>query len=146
MKAFDHISKQIDIIYKDLTAGTGTAYLTLNNLEEPYLHGVTYNPLPPNKPFGDIENLSGGEKSVAALALLFALHSYKPAPFFILDEIDAALDPTNVNRVASYIKNHSAQIQFILISLKVCAMKKQMDWCGVCINATQDHTRSYEIS
>jgi len=87
-------------------------------LEEPYLHGISYNPMPPNKPFGNVENLSGGEKSVAALALLFAIQSYKPAPFFVLDEVDAALDPTNVKRVATYIRKRSKDMQFILISLK----------------------------
>jgi structural maintenance of chromosome 1 len=49
--------------------------------------------------------LAGGEKSVAALALLFAIHSYRPSPFFVLDEVDAALDATNVARVAHYIRN-----------------------------------------
>jgi hypothetical protein len=49
--------------------------------------------------------LTGGEKSVAALALLFAIHSYRPSPFFVLDEVDAALDATNVARVAHYIRN-----------------------------------------
>ena len=48
----------------------------MDNLEEPYLHGVTFNPMPPNKPFGDIENLSGGELNIAALALLFAIHRF----------------------------------------------------------------------
>lgn len=47
-----------------------------------------------------MDNLSGGEKTVAALALLFAIHSYKPAPFFVLDEIDAALDNTNIGKVS----------------------------------------------
>ena len=50
-------------------------------------------------------HVAGGEKSVAALALLFAIHSYRPSPFFVLDEVDAALDATNVARVAHYIRN-----------------------------------------
>lgn len=50
---------------------------------------------------------SGGEKTVAALALLFAIHSYRPSPFFVLDEVDAALDATNVARVAHYIRNRT---------------------------------------
>jgi structural maintenance of chromosome 1 len=53
------------------------------------------------KRFRDMEQLSGGEKTMAALALLFAVHSYKPSPFFVLDEVDAALDNTNVSRIAN---------------------------------------------
>ena len=51
-----------------------------------------------------MSNLSGGEKTIAALALLFAIHSYQPAPFFVLDEIDAALDNTNIGKVREVIK------------------------------------------
>lgn len=71
------------------------------------------------KRFQDMEQLSGGEKTVAALALLFAIHSYQPAPFFVLDEVDAALDNTNVAKIASYIRHHASNdFQFIVISLK----------------------------
>ena len=64
-----------------------------------------------------MSNLSGGEKTIAALALLFAIHSYQPAPFFVLDEIDAALDNTNIGKVASYIENQKA-MNIMVISLK----------------------------
>jgi structural maintenance of chromosome 1 len=82
--AFEHVTRVIDPIYKELTknpslgasAVGGTAYLTLENAEEPYLHGVKYNTMPPSKRFRDMEQLSGGEKTVAALALLFAIHEY----------------------------------------------------------------------
>lgn len=93
--------------------------------------------MPPMKRFRDMEQLSGGEKTVAALALLFAIHrypnipdicgtenwwdtsSYQPAPFFVLDEVDAALDNTNVAKIANYIRAHpSDAFQFIVISLK----------------------------
>jgi structural maintenance of chromosome 1 len=63
--------------------------------------------MPPTKRFRDMEQLSGGEKTVAALALLFALHSYRPSPFFVLDEVDAALDATNVARVAHYVRSRT---------------------------------------
>jgi len=147
MKAFDHISKHIDIIYKDLTSGNGSAYLTLDNLEEPYLHDVTYNPMPPNKPFGDIENLSGGEKSVAALALLFAIHSFKPSPFFVLDEIDAALDPSNVQRVANYIKRKSEvdNTQFITISLKDKCYSLADALVGVYVERAEESSRTLTL-
>lgn len=70
----------------------GNAYLSLDDTEEPYKGGMKFNAMPPMKRFRDMEQLSGGEKTVAALALLFAIHSYHPAPFFVMDEVDAALD------------------------------------------------------
>lgn len=79
MEAFNHISTNIDKIYKQLTTSHthpsgGTAYLTLDNDEEPFLHGIKYTAMPPTKRFRDMEQLSGGEKTVAALALLFSIH------------------------------------------------------------------------
>ncbi|CAN1245028.1 Structural maintenance of chromosomes protein 1 [Linum grandiflorum] len=136
MEAFNHISKIIDKIYKQLTKSNthplgGTAYLNLENEDEPYLHGIKFTAMPPTKRFRDMEQLSGGEKTVAALALLFAIHSYRPSPFFILDEVDAALDNLNVAKVARFIRSKSCQqnqadleeengsgFQSIVISLK----------------------------
>jgi len=81
MDAFDHISKNIDKIYKQLTKSNthplgGTAYLNLENEDEPFLYGIKYTAMPPTKRFRDMEQLSGGEKTVAALALLFAIHRF----------------------------------------------------------------------
>lgn len=81
MDAFNHISVNINAIYKQLTQSTthplgGTAYLSLESEDEPYLHGIKYTAMPPTKRFRDMEQLSGGEKTVAALALLFAIHRY----------------------------------------------------------------------
>jgi len=73
-KAFDHISGSIDKIYRELTHGNGMAYLTLDSVEEPYLGGVRFSAVPPSKTYRSIDQLSGGEKTVAALALLFAIH------------------------------------------------------------------------
>ncbi|KAG2067941.1 P-loop containing nucleoside triphosphate hydrolase protein [Suillus decipiens] len=97
----------------------GVAYLSLEDSEEPYNAGIKYHAMPPMKRFRDMEQLSGGEKTVAALALLFAIHSYQPAPFFVLDEVDAALDNTNVAKIANYIRSQASDsFQFIVISLK----------------------------
>ena len=76
--------------------------------------------MPPAKRFRDMEQLSGGERTVAALALLFAIHKFRPSPFFVMDEIDAALDNVNVTRVAQYIRERAAEgdLQFVVISLK----------------------------
>jgi len=76
--------------------------------------------MPPLKRFRDMEHLSGGEKTMAALALLFAIHTYAPSPFFVLDEVDAALDNANTARLANYVKEHAGPgMQFVVISLKV---------------------------
>ena len=79
--AYNHISERIDDVYKDLTRGKaapmgGVAYLSLEDTDEPYLHGIKYHAMPPMKRFRDMDQLSGGEKTMAALALLFAIHRY----------------------------------------------------------------------
>lgn len=81
MEAFNHISGNIDKIYKQLTKSNthplgGTAYLNLDNEDEPFLHGIKFTAMPPTKRFRDMEQLSGGEKTVAALALLFSIHRF----------------------------------------------------------------------
>ena len=91
----------------------------MEDSDEPYLDGIKYHAMPPLKRFRDMEHLSGGEKTMAALALLFAIHSYQPSPFFVLDEVDAALDNANVAKIANYIREHAGPgMQFIVISLK----------------------------
>lgn len=120
VSAFEHVSEVIDSTYKELSNNpSAQAFLSPENADEPYLDGISYNCIAPGKRFRPMDNLSGGEKTVAALALLFSIHSYQPAPFFVLDEIDAALDNTNINRVANYIHKQTAtNFQCIVISLK----------------------------
>ncbi|CEL57424.1 Structural maintenance of chromosomes protein 1 OS=Schizosaccharomyces pombe (strain 972 / ATCC 24843) GN=psm1 PE=1 SV=2 [Rhizoctonia solani AG-1 IB] len=136
-KAYNHIAERIDQVYKDLTKGKaapmgGVAYLSLEDSEEPYNSGIKYHAMPPMKRFRDMEQLSGGEKTVAALALLFAIHSFQPSPFFVLDEVDAALDNTNVAKVANYIRQHSSEtFQFIVISLKGSLYEKGNSLVGI---------------
>ncbi|CAF3075869.1 unnamed protein product [Rotaria socialis] len=117
---YEHVSSCIDEIYKSLTnSQAAVACLTAEDAEEPYRGGITYNCVAPGKRFQAMENLSGGEKTVAAICLLFALRSFKPAPFFLLDEVDAALDNTNIGKVADFIREQSAsEFQCIVISLK----------------------------
>lgn len=119
MACFEHVANEIDPIYKSLAKNqSAQAFLGPENPEEPYLDGINYNCVAPGKRFQPMSNLSGGEKTVAALALLFAIHSFQPAPFFVLDEIDAALDNTNIGKVASYIRDKTNSLQTIVISLK----------------------------
>lgn len=120
---FNHVAGKINDVYKELTKSAtypmgGTAYLSLEQQDEPYLSGIKFNTMPPTKRFRDMDQLSGGERTVAALALLFAIHDFRPSPFFVLDEVDAALDNLNVGRVSRYVKSRSPELQTIVISLK----------------------------
>ncbi|KAI0396173.1 RecF/RecN/SMC [Xylariaceae sp. FL0594] len=137
-KAFTHIRDQISRVYKDLTRSEqypigGQAYLDIEeDTDKPYLSGIKYHAMPPLKRFRDMEHLSGGEKTMAALALLFAIHSYQPSPFFVLDEVDAALDNTNVERIKNYITTHAGPgMQFIVISLKAGLFQDSESLVGV---------------
>ncbi|KAI9352679.1 RecF/RecN/SMC [Obelidium mucronatum] len=150
--AFQHISGKIDQIYKELTKSKtfplgGTAYLSLEDSDEPYLDGVKFHAMPPMKRFRDMEQLSGGEKTVAALALLFAIHSYRPAPFFVLDEVDAALDNANVAKVANYIKSRASKdFQFIVISLKSTFYERAQALVGIYKDQDDNTSRLLTLS
>lgn len=121
--------------------------------------------MPPMKRFRDMEQLSGGEKTVAALALLFAIHScvvslfspqydqtillshrFQPSPFFVLDEVDAALDNTNVGKVARYIQGQASDtFQFIVISLKCSLYEKSESLVGVHRDQDVNSSRSLTL-
>ncbi|GKZ67040.1 structural maintenance of chromosomes protein 1 [Aspergillus niger] len=150
-KAFSHISEQIGPIYRELTKSTnyplgGQAYLDIEDSDEPYLDGIKYHAMPPLKRFRDMEHLSGGEKTMAALALLFAIHSYQPSPFFVLDEVDAALDNTNVARIANYIHDHAAPgMQFIVISLKNGLFQNSEALVGIYRDQVENSSKSLTL-
>uniref|UniRef100_A0A8D2N9N7 Structural maintenance of chromosomes 1B n=1 Tax=Zonotrichia albicollis TaxID=44394 RepID=A0A8D2N9N7_ZONAL len=133
-RCFEHACIAIDRIYKRLCRNSSAqAFLSPENPEEPYLEGVGFHCVAPGKRFMPMDSLSGGEKTVAALALVFAVHSFRPAPFFILDEIDAALDNTNIDKVSSFIREQAhEQFQMIVISLKEEFYCKADALIGVC--------------
>ncbi|XP_008309879.1 structural maintenance of chromosomes protein 1B isoform X2 [Cynoglossus semilaevis] len=120
VKCFEHVSVVIDQIYKRICRNSSAqAILCADTPDEPYLGGINYNCVAPGKRFMSMDNLSGGEKAIAALALVFAIHSFRPGPFIILDEVDAALDNTNISKVTSFIRKMSQKnLQAIVISLK----------------------------
>ncbi|XP_038164961.1 structural maintenance of chromosomes protein 1B [Cyprinodon tularosa] len=133
-QCFEHVVLVIDRIYKKICRNKGAqAILSAENPEEPYLGGINYHCVAPGKRFMSMDNLSGGEKAIAALALLFAINSFRPAPFFILDEVDAALDNTNIGKVTSFIREESkVNMQIIVISLKEEFFSKADALLGVC--------------
>jgi len=110
--------------------------------QEPYKGGVRYHAMPPMKLFRDMDQLSGGERSVAALALLFAIHSYHPSPFFILDEVDAALDNANLGKVARFIREQArGNVQFIQISHKSLLYERAEALVGVYKDREEETSR-----
>merc|ERR1712176_1438148 len=123
----------------------GEAYLSLDDMEEPYKGGMKFNAMPPMKRFRDMEQLSGGEKTVAALSLLFAIHSFRPAPFFIMDEIDAALDNVNVLKVSNYIRKRSDDFQCIVISLKDMFYEKSDSLVGICQDIETNSSQTFTL-
>ncbi|KAK8394105.1 hypothetical protein O3P69_006358 [Scylla paramamosain] len=119
MDCFSSVSEKIDHLFKTLCHdNTAQAMLETDNQEEPYLGSIIYHCIPPGKRCQQMCTLSGGEKAIASLVLLFALHSYNPVPFFILDEVDAALDKINICRVTSYLRKNKEEMQIVVISHK----------------------------
>ena len=137
MQGFSLISLRLKEMYQMITMG-GNAELELVDSLDPFSEGILFSVMPPKKSWKNISNLSGGEKTLSSLALVFALHHYKPTPLYVMDEIDAALDfrnvsypvdafvdkrvwklmNTQVSIVASYIKERTKNAQFIVISLR----------------------------
>ena len=117
MAGFNTISLRLKEMYQMITLG-GDAELELVDSLDPFAEGIVFSVRPPKKSWKNIANLSGGEKTLSSLALVFALHHYKPTPLYVMDEIDAALDFKNVSIVAHYIKERTRDAQFIIISLR----------------------------
>ncbi|KAK9479861.1 RecF/RecN/SMC [Lipomyces japonicus] len=117
MVGFSTISTKLKEMYQMITMG-GNAELELVDSLDPFSEGILFSVMPPKKSWKNISNLSGGEKTLSSLALVFALHHYKPTPLYVMDEIDAALDFRNVSIVANYIKERTKNAQFIVISLR----------------------------
>jgi structural maintenance of chromosome 4 len=96
MEGLSAISLRLKEMYQLITMG-GNAELELVDSLDPFSEGIQFSVMPPKKSWKNISNLSGGEKTLSSLALVFALHHYKPTPLYVMDEIDAALDFRNVS-------------------------------------------------
>ncbi|UXI16603.1 hypothetical protein NH340_JMT02546 [Sarcoptes scabiei] len=111
------IARKLKELYRTITLG-GDADLEFVDSLDPFSEGINFAVRPNKKSWKNNINLSGGEKTLASLALIFALHYYKPSPLYIMDEIDAALDFKNVSIIANYIKKRTKNTQFLIISLR----------------------------
>ena len=112
---YEKIKKSFNVMFRRLLGG-GRAELTLTDPKNILGSGIAILAQPPGKKLESIDLLSGGEKSLTAVALLFATYMVKPSPFCVLDEIDAALDEENVGRFANLLKEFSRTSQFIIIT------------------------------
>ncbi|WP_122321001.1 MULTISPECIES: chromosome segregation protein SMC [Pseudomonas syringae group genomosp. 2] len=126
---FDQINSGIQALFPKVFGG-GSAYLELTG-EDLLDTGVTIMARPPGKKNSTIHLLSGGEKALTALALVFAIFKLNPAPFCMLDEVDAPLDDANVGRYARLVKEMSQTVQFIYITHNKIAMEMADQLMGV---------------
>ena len=112
---FHDIQREFDKAFKELFGG-GKGTLELSEEEDILEAGIKIVSQPPGKKLQNMMQLSGGEKALTAIALLFAIQNLKPSPFCLLDEIEAALDDSNVGRFASYLQKLTKNTQFIIIT------------------------------
>ena len=115
VKKFEQIEKNFQVVFAELFGG-GNASLMLEDKENVLECGIEIKVQPPGKKLQNMLQLSGGERALTAIALLFAILKLNPAPFCILDEIEAALDDVNVYRFAEYLKKFSSETQFLVIT------------------------------
>lgn len=120
--SFNNINEKFNEVFSILFNG-GKASLVLEDEENILTCGIDIKAQPPGKKLQNLNLLSGGEKSLTAVALLFAILKIKPTPFCILDEIDAALDEANISRYTNYLKNFSHNTQFIMITHRKSTME-----------------------
>jgi len=115
MKAYHEINREFSRIFQKLSPG-GSAKMILDRPDKPFEGGISIEARPRGKKISSLEILSGGEKTLVALSFIFAVQEFYPAPFYVMDEIDAALDGPNVHRVSTVIKEFAQQAQFMVIS------------------------------
>lgn len=115
MKAYHEINREFSRIFQKLSPG-GSAKMILDRPDKPFEGGVSIEARPRGKKISSLEILSGGEKTLVALSFIFSVQEFYPAPFYIMDEIDAALDSKNCHRVSMTIKEFAQQAQMLVIS------------------------------
>lgn len=116
LDTFNNVNDNFRDIFAQLSDGEGQ--LILENPENPLAAGLTIEARPREKKMQRLESMSGGEKSLTALAFVFAIQRYMPAPFYAFDEVDMHLDGINVEKLSEMIKKHSSHTQFIVVSLR----------------------------
>ncbi|MFC6785273.1 chromosome segregation protein SMC [Halobaculum halobium] len=129
MDAFEAIDEQFTEIFQRLSAGTGE--LVLEDPEDPFEGGLTMKAQPADKPVQRLDAMSGGEKSLTALAFIFAIQRHNPAPFYALDEVDAFLDAVNAERVGEMVHDLAGDAQFVVVSHRSALLERSERAIGV---------------
>lgn len=142
MNSFTVLNKNFASIFSQLST-KGEAHLMIENEENPFEAGVRIRVRITGEKFLDIRSLSGGEKTLTALALIFAIQEYEPASFYIFDEVDAALDKRNSEKLALLIKKYSEKAQYIIISHNDALMSEGESLYGVSMD---EHGMSNVVS
>lgn len=122
-ETFNQIKREFTIVFKELFGG-GYAELKLTDPSDLLNTGVDIIAQPPGKKLQQLGLLSGGERALTAIALLFSILRVRPVPFCVLDEVEAALDESNVVRFAKYVRSHSSDTQFIVITHRKATMEE----------------------
>jgi len=129
-EVFEEINENFKKIYSRLSEG-GEAELVLENPEDPFSGGLTIKARPRGKKVLNLNSLSGGEKTIASLSLIFALQNYDPSPFYVLDEVDMYLDSINAEAVSHMIRENANHAQFIVVTLRRPTLKEADHIYGV---------------
>ncbi len=129
MEAYEAINDQFQRIFERLSDGTGELFL--EDPEEPFEGGMTMRAQPGDKPIQRLDAMSGGEKSLTALAFIFAIQRYNPAPFYALDEIDAFLDAANAERVGEMVDELASEAQFVVVTHRSAMLERSERAIGV---------------
>ena len=129
LESYEAINDQFEAIFERLSAGSGT--LHLEDPDDPFEGGLTMKAQPGDKPIQRLDAMSGGEKSLTALAFIFAIQRHNPAPFYALDEIDAFLDAANAERVGELVDELASEAQFIVVSHRSAMLERSERAIGV---------------
>ncbi len=129
MTSYDAIAEHFTDIFEQLSEGTGS--LHLENEADPFDGGLTMKAQPGDKPIQRLDAMSGGEKSLTALAFIFAIQRHNPAPFYALDEIDAFLDAVNAERVGQMVDDLAGRAQFVVVSHRSAMLDRSERAIGV---------------
>ncbi len=129
-EVYEEVDRNFKTIYARLSEG-GEASLQIEDPEKLFESGLTIKARPRGKKILLLSALSGGEKSIASLAFIFAIQQYDPSPFYVLDEVDMFLDGINAENVSRMVKNNAIDSQFIMVSLRKVALKEANHVYGV---------------